>query len=200
MTVVVLRVTWAEGVAWVRRPLPCTLGRDPDSDLLLGDPLVSAVHAVLAEGAEFLSVTDHGSSNGTFVDGERLTVGEPRSAEAFQLGETTVQVAWWGAESTRVVQVRRLSGRERRDVVVRLPALLGRSAACGLRLDDPALQPEHALLLAADDGLEVRVLQPPSTTLLAEAHPWRIGDHVLEVALQWQPEAGGTDLASRSTW
>jgi len=49
-----------------------TLGRDPLVDVVLNDPEVSRQHArLIRRGDEFL-VQDLGSTNGTFVDGQRL--------------------------------------------------------------------------------------------------------------------------------
>lgn len=53
-----------------------TLGRDPLSDIILDDPEVSRHHASLSLQAGGYAIQDMGSTNGTFVDGKRLT-GEP---------------------------------------------------------------------------------------------------------------------------
>jgi hypothetical protein len=54
---------------------PVVIGRDPGCDLQIPDPRVSRVHAVLyAEKGHWL-VRDIDSSNGTFVDGDRVEKG-----------------------------------------------------------------------------------------------------------------------------
>lgn len=50
-----------------------TVGRRPANDVVLSDPRVSRVHAVVRQVADTLVVTDLGSSAGTFVNGERVT-------------------------------------------------------------------------------------------------------------------------------
>ncbi|WP_265445053.1 FHA domain-containing protein [Flexivirga meconopsidis] len=50
------------------------IGRDLDCDLVITDALASRRHAELRLDGATLTVTDLGSSNGTFVDGERITV------------------------------------------------------------------------------------------------------------------------------
>ncbi len=50
-----------------------TLGKHPDNDVVVGgDPTVSRVHAVLDRYPGGWSVTDLGSRNGTWVNGERI--------------------------------------------------------------------------------------------------------------------------------
>jgi len=58
-----------------------TIGRGPHNDVDLAHPSVSRAHArVLVRDGSVL-VEDLGSTNGTFVDGERVTPGQPRQAE-----------------------------------------------------------------------------------------------------------------------
>jgi pSer/pThr/pTyr-binding forkhead associated (FHA) protein/NADPH-dependent 2,4-dienoyl-CoA reductase/sulfur reductase-like enzyme len=49
------------------------VGRGPDNDLVLADPLVSGRHAEIRASGEGYVVADVGSRNGTFVRGERIT-------------------------------------------------------------------------------------------------------------------------------
>ncbi|MCP4421218.1 MAG: FHA domain-containing protein [Chloroflexi bacterium] len=49
-----------------------TLGRDPVSDVVLNDPEVSRQHARFSQTETGYQVQDLGSTNGTFVNGERL--------------------------------------------------------------------------------------------------------------------------------
>lgn len=53
-----------------------TIGRDPVSDIVLKDPEISRQHAQLVQTAEGYQIRDMGSTNGTFVNNERLG-GEP---------------------------------------------------------------------------------------------------------------------------
>jgi hypothetical protein len=54
-----------------------TLGRDPESDVLLLDDEVSRRHARLDWKRERIDVTDLSSKNGTKIGGTKLTPGEP---------------------------------------------------------------------------------------------------------------------------
>jgi len=48
------------------------LGREPDNDAMLPDPKVSRHHARIRRDGERYELADLGSSNGTFVNGERI--------------------------------------------------------------------------------------------------------------------------------
>jgi pSer/pThr/pTyr-binding forkhead associated (FHA) protein len=64
-----------------RYPLPpgvTSVGRRGENDLALADPYISGRHAQIIIEAGTISVEDVGSTNGTFVNGERLSSGEPR--------------------------------------------------------------------------------------------------------------------------
>jgi S-DNA-T family DNA segregation ATPase FtsK/SpoIIIE len=47
-----------------------TVGRDPSADLRLGDPMVSRFHVTITTGRGGVTVTDAGSTNGTWLDDE----------------------------------------------------------------------------------------------------------------------------------
>lgn len=55
-----------------------SIGRTPENDLALGDTLVSRHHAELRLEPEGPTLTDLHSSNGTFVEGNRLPPNQPR--------------------------------------------------------------------------------------------------------------------------
>ena len=50
-----------------------SIGRNEDSDIFLVDPSVSRSHATIQIENDGAAVTDLGSTNGTFVNGERIT-------------------------------------------------------------------------------------------------------------------------------
>jgi pSer/pThr/pTyr-binding forkhead associated (FHA) protein len=49
-----------------------TVGRSTGADFIVEAPLVSRIHCRLTAGATELEVLDLGSTNGTFVNGERV--------------------------------------------------------------------------------------------------------------------------------
>jgi len=48
------------------------VGRSPDSDIVLDDPEVSKGHALVREQGGQFTIQDVGSTNGTFVNNQRL--------------------------------------------------------------------------------------------------------------------------------
>lgn len=52
--------------------LPCTIGRAPNSDVLINDPRVSRTHARVDWSDEHFAITDLGSTNGTLLNGSAL--------------------------------------------------------------------------------------------------------------------------------
>jgi pSer/pThr/pTyr-binding forkhead associated (FHA) protein len=50
-----------------------TIGRSPDADLFIEDPTVSTSHARLEAHPEGYELTDLGSTNGTTVNGRRIS-------------------------------------------------------------------------------------------------------------------------------
>jgi pSer/pThr/pTyr-binding forkhead associated (FHA) protein len=66
-----------------------TLGRDITNDIVINDPEVSRHHLRFTRGAEGYNIEDLGSTNGTFVGGQRLSgVRALRRGDMIGLGET----------------------------------------------------------------------------------------------------------------
>src|SRR5689334_13668489 len=66
-----------------------TIGRDITNDITINDPEVSRHHMRLTRGAGGFTLEDLGSTNGTFVNGQRLTGARPlRGGDMVGLGET----------------------------------------------------------------------------------------------------------------
>jgi hypothetical protein len=71
---------------------PITIGRAPDNTLVIQDPTVSSRHARLfLQGSQWY-VQDLGSTNGTFVNEQRITQYPIRTGDKIRLGAIIVQV------------------------------------------------------------------------------------------------------------
>jgi len=70
-----------------------TIGRAAQADFILDAPLVSRVHCRLSvEPSAELVVTDLDSTNGTFVNGERITRATLRDGDRLAVGRVTFTV------------------------------------------------------------------------------------------------------------
>lgn len=71
-----------------------TLGREPQAGVVsIGDPQISARHAVIEARAGEVWVTDLGSTNGTFLDEEKVARARLGDGDVLRLGDTTISVA-----------------------------------------------------------------------------------------------------------
>ncbi|MFI2373031.1 FHA domain-containing protein [Streptomyces sp. NPDC018833] len=66
-----------------------TLGRDPQGDLVIDDARVSWRHATISWGGHGWVIEDHGSTNGTYVQGQRIHQMEIGPGSAVHLGNAT---------------------------------------------------------------------------------------------------------------
>ncbi|MYX42476.1 FHA domain-containing protein, partial [Streptomyces sp. SID89] len=66
-----------------------TLGRDPQGDIVFEDARVSWRHATVGFDGRGWVLEDHGSTNGTFVQGQRVQQVEIGPGSAVHLGNAT---------------------------------------------------------------------------------------------------------------
>ena len=65
-----------------------TLGRDPSQvQIVVQESIVSKVHALVLPEKERVVVVDRGSTNGTYLRGERIEKGVLQSGDSFTLGQ-----------------------------------------------------------------------------------------------------------------
>ncbi|MCT9083911.1 FHA domain-containing protein [Streptomyces fulvoviolaceus] len=77
----------SNGRTWTLDPSrPYTLGRDPQGDIVFDDARVSWRHATISWGGRSWAIEDHGSTNGTFVQGQRIHQMEIGPGSAVHLG------------------------------------------------------------------------------------------------------------------
>jgi hypothetical protein len=76
-----------------------TLGRDPDTcDVHLMDPAVSRKHCSLSKEGGIITVADAGSSNGTFVNEQRVQKTELRPSDRLRIGTTRLYMSLPGKQ------------------------------------------------------------------------------------------------------
>lgn len=68
------------------------VGREPTSDLVLADGSVSRKHAQIERRGDAFFVVDHGSANGTFLNGARVSESELRGGQFLRFGTVTFEV------------------------------------------------------------------------------------------------------------
>ncbi|HEY7795271.1 MAG TPA: DHA2 family efflux MFS transporter permease subunit [Gaiellaceae bacterium] len=145
------------------------LGRE-GTDVLIEDPEVSRRHARVRPVDGKLEVTDLGSVNGTYVNGERVHEATLLAdGDTFSLGQTTIRAEIPEAapraaatvaaprpapEVPPPVLVGREGGVEGQRITVEGDVLLGREGADVL-VDDPEVSRQHALVRPLDGGLEI---------------------------------------------
>jgi pSer/pThr/pTyr-binding forkhead associated (FHA) protein len=64
-----------------------TIGRAARADFIVEAPLVSRIHCRLTAGSTELEVVDLGSTNGTYVNGERVTRTAIRNGDRLGVGK-----------------------------------------------------------------------------------------------------------------
>ncbi|MEO8430541.1 MAG: SpoIIE family protein phosphatase [Acidobacteriota bacterium] len=91
-----------------------TIGRSSMNDLPIADKMLSRQHArIVKDGNGGVSIEDMGSRNGTFVNGERLTVLLPlKSGDRITVGGVTLKVE---SESTTRVRIDEFAGEDALD-------------------------------------------------------------------------------------
>jgi len=69
------------------------LGRSPEADLVLDDPYASEFHMRLVAQENGLTLHDLGSTNGTYVNGRRVTAPtQLKRGDTIQVGKTVMEV------------------------------------------------------------------------------------------------------------
>lgn len=68
-----------------------TIGRSDSNDLHLDDSYLSHMHARILRRGSFFFVQDLGSTNGTFLNGQRVEHAQLRVRDTLRMGETTLR-------------------------------------------------------------------------------------------------------------
>lgn len=69
------------------------IGRSPEADIVIDDPYASEFHLRLVASDNGLTLHDLGSTNGTYLNGRRVTApAELRRGDAVQVGKTVMEI------------------------------------------------------------------------------------------------------------
>ena len=83
------------GRRYIVGPAGASIGRTAPADIVLGDSEVSRAHCRLALDGELLIVTDLNSTNGTFIDGVRISAPTPFPVGAIlRVGRQSLKHEW----------------------------------------------------------------------------------------------------------
>ncbi len=123
-----------------------TVGQSRSNEVVLGDAAVSRRHCVIELGARGALVRDLESTNGTFVNGLRISTAELEPGAQIQLGSTRLRVAAAGVDEAPIVgtsePMRRLRERVGRMAPSGLPVLIAGETGTGKELVALALHRE----------------------------------------------------------
>lgn len=143
-----------------------TIGRSAGSDILLENPGVSRRHAVIREKDGRFIIEDKGSSNGTFIKGERITSRELKDNDQVQIlnyiltlkcpqsaaEEKTVYMEPSAAQAKKTGAAK-LMLEDGRDFPLKSTVItIGSGEDMGLRLEGRGVAEHHASILRGKQG------------------------------------------------
>ncbi len=73
-----------------------TIGRGPGNDIMIENPAISSTHARIFREKDFIVLEDLGSTNGTFVNGEKIKKAVINSADNITIGKHQLKLSWEG--------------------------------------------------------------------------------------------------------
>lgn len=156
---------------------PVVLGRAPPADIVVDHPSVSLGHARLEPEADGLTVTDLGSSNGSFVDSLRIDRSTWQPGQRLQVGKVALVFVGARPPKTRSLQTKAVSTEPQSRVSAWLAHVrsFGRRAnrehrivwtRSGVKVGECRLEAKRNLVIGSDLGCDI-VLDDP---LVSQRH------------------------------
>ncbi len=87
MNRLVIKTGKEKGLSYELKPGVNRLGRNPGNDLIIEDATVSGSHCEIELVNDSLSLRDLGSTNGTSMDGQRITQTTVQAGQHFKVGD-----------------------------------------------------------------------------------------------------------------
>src|SRR5262245_40763886 len=91
-----VRLSWIDPITGQQRRkqfvLPLIIGRDTTNDLALSDPQISRRHAMIRQDQDQIVITDLQTSNGTWIDGQRIQQALLRDGTTIRLGTSVIEL------------------------------------------------------------------------------------------------------------
>ncbi len=131
----------ARTIVLTREPL--TIGRHPTNDVVIDIATVSAEHAVVEWVDGQHRLTDRGSRNGTFVNGQRISIAMLKDGDIIRIGDArgnSVSLTFHAGQAPQATAV------ETFDLAANDTLTIGRDPSCDLTLDSPLVSRHHARL------------------------------------------------------
>lgn len=108
MAILKIRSGVAKGAVFALKPGSNRIGRGEGNDYRIPDSSISAVHCeVVLDGTGKMFVRDLNSSNGTFIEGQRVELGVLLGGERLRLGEVEMiyDKRWWNDSSASNAEI-----------------------------------------------------------------------------------------------
>ncbi len=122
---------------------PITIGRHPTNTIVVDIATVSAGHAIIEYTAEGYRITDRGSKNGTFVNGQRIEEVILKNGDIIRIGDSrgnSVSITFDAGQAPQATSLDAI------DLAKFDRLTIGRDPDCDLTLDSPLVSRRHARL------------------------------------------------------
>lgn len=122
---------------------PLTIGRHPTNHVVIDIATVSAEHAVVEYVGGVYRLTDRGSRNGTYVNGQRITEYHLQDGDIIRIGDArgnSVSLTYQAGQTPQAASLEAL------DLAAYDRLVIGRDLDCDLMLASPLVSRHHARL------------------------------------------------------
>jgi ABC-type multidrug transport system ATPase subunit/pSer/pThr/pTyr-binding forkhead associated (FHA) protein len=151
----------------IEKPIT-NVGRAPDNDVVLNHPAVSGHHLSLSMTSSGMMVTDLNSTNGTQLNGQRITAGAQtnlRPGDVLRIGDLTGNWITLVIDGEQAQAVRTLS-LGKLDLSETTSVMIGRDPNSYLPLNHPTVSFRHATIYKQNGGLMIRDLGSTNGTFV----------------------------------